>query len=254
MILAAFAFGTIAPTWIQSTQWYSTISAGWIYEIRALAKPLARTVILILTAWLLLGIKPAQLPQALGLRVPIRSFWIGIGAGVLLSLPLLIVGMLGGIKDDLVLRSLPHNTLSPGFFEELFFRAFAFGLLVRLAHWRIWPTAIFTGICFGLAHIHLAFVQGMDIPSQIGWVAMLASAGAFYAWIYAAWGFNLYLPITMHTLLDLCWEVFQMGQSPLGGAGPLVATVLVFLIPTVYTIRAKRRRSPEPDPVPERAQ
>lgn len=250
VIIIAFALGTILPTWIQSTNWYATTTAGWLYEVRALIKPLSRIAILILTACVFLGINPQQLPKALGLRVPLREFWIAIGVGVLFSLPLLIVGFLGSLQDELALRSLPHNTLSPGFFEELFFRAFGFGLLVKLAHWRIWPTAILIGLCFGLAHIHLSFVQNMNIPSQAGWLALLASAGAFYAWLYAQWNFNLYLPITMHTLLDLCFELFNMNQSPLGSLGPIIAITLVFAIPTYITI--KRQRSPKPDPVLER--
>ena len=42
ILIIAFLFGTIAPTWIQSTEWYAATTAGWVYEIRALAKPLSR--------------------------------------------------------------------------------------------------------------------------------------------------------------------------------------------------------------------
>ena len=241
LILVIFIVGTFAPTWIQSTQWYTTLVSDWPYEPRVLAKPISRMLILLLGTWCLLGIHPKQLPKALTLTPGLRKLGFGIVLGTLFSLPLLIVGALGGISDALQLRSLPYNSLGPGIFEELFFRAFAFGLLVRLAHWRIWPAAIFTAIFFALAHLHIDRIQSLDLSGQLIELFMITGSGAFYAWLYAKWKFNIYLPITMHTLLDLCWQLFNMDQSPLGTTGLITATAMVFIIPTIITISISRK-------------
>jgi len=241
IVITILIFGCFVPTYIQSTNWYATLVSDWIYEVRVLAKPMSRLILVVLSTWFLLGIHPKQQPRAFGLQPGWRNFAFAIALGVLFSLPMLIVGLLGGINEDLVLRSLHFKSLGPGFFEEFFFRAFAFGLLVKLAKWRVWPAAIFTGIIFGLAHVHLSLVQEMNITNQLGWIAVLAAAGAFYAWIYASWDFNLWIPITMHTLLDLCWALFNMDQSPLGSFGLFASTTLVFMIPSIVTIRRMKK-------------
>ena len=245
LILLIFLFGNFAPTWIQSTQWYHTLVSDWVYEVRVLAKPIFRMGTIVLGAWLLLGIHPKRLPSALTLTSGWRTFRVGIAMGTLFSLPLLLVGSLGGINEHIELRSLGFNSLGPGVFEEIFFRAFAFGLLVGLARWRVWPTAIFTGVFFALAHLHLDRIQSLDLSEQALELSLMCASGAFYAWLYARWKFNIYLPITMHTLLDLCWQLFEMGESPLGPAGQTIAISAVFTIASVVTIRNSRK---EPSP------
>lgn len=240
LILVIFIVGTFAPTWIQSTQWYDSLVAGWLYEIRALAKPISRMLIILLGAWFLLGIHPKKLPAALTLNPGWKAVQSGIILGTLFSLPLLIVGALGGIDDQLVLRSLHFKSLAPGVFEEIFFRAFAFGFLVRLARWRLWPTAIFTAVLFALAHIHLDRIQSQNFAGQATELALLAVAGTIYAWLYAKWNFNLYLVITMHTLLDLCFVLFDMNNSPLGPAGGSIAISIVFTLSSIVTARRFR--------------
>ena len=241
LIILIFIVGNFAPTWVQSTQWYTALVSDWVYELRALAKPISRMLIILLGTWFLLGIHPKQLPNALTLNPGWRKLGLGIALGTLFSLPLLIVGALGGINDSLELRSLPFNSLAPGVFEEIFFRAFAFGLLVRLANWRIWPAAIFTAVFFALAHLHIDRIASLDLSGQLMQTGIITASGSFYAWLYAKWKFNIYLPITMHTLLDLSWQLFSMDQSPLGTAGLIAATTLTFMIPTIITIRRMRR-------------
>lgn len=248
IILSIFVFGVFAPTWIQSARWYEILVSNWVYELRVLVQPLFRMFTILLGSWLLLGVHPKRLCSALALNIGLKKLLIGSAIGVLFSAPLLIVGFWGGLGEAIEYRSLPFTTLGAGIFEELFFRAFAFGFLVRLVHWRVWPAAILTGVLFAAAHLHIDRIQAVDLTNQFLQLAMLASVGAFYAWIYAQWEFNIYLPITMHALFNLSWQVFEMNESPMGSAGLIVATTLVFAVPTVVTIR-KSRQSVRIDPL-----
>jgi len=241
VVIVALLLGWIAPTMAQETNWYAQVSAGWVYEVRVLIKPISRMLLILATAWIFFEIRPGGLVSALGLATREGRLLKGVGLGVLWSLPLLILGMLSGVRDDLNFRSLPYNSLGPGVFEELFFRAFGFGFLVRFANWRLLPAAVLTGIVFSLSHIHLQFVQDMGVGMQLVWLAMLAGAGVFYAWLYARWGFNLWLIMTMHTILDLCWELFMMSANPFGMPGIIGAMTLVFAVPSIMTSRQTRR-------------
>ncbi len=237
LILLIFLLGNFIPTWIQSTDTYNSMFGSWIYEARALAKPVSRMLIILLCAWFLLGIHPKKLPAALTLTPGWKAVKAGIALGILFSSPLLIVGALGGINDQVVLRSLHFHSLSPGVFEEIFFRAFGFGFLVRLVNCRVWPTAIFTGVLFALAHIHLDRIQNKSIEGQLLELALLALAGTIFAWLYARWNFNLYIVITMHTISNLCFALFNMNNSLLGAAGGAIAISITFTFSCVVTAR-----------------
>ncbi len=246
VVFVVLLLGCFAPTIVQETTWYAQVSVGWVYEIRVLVKPISRMLFIFATAWAFFGMRPKGMVNALGLSTREGRFLKGVWLGVVWSLPLLILGLLSGVRDDPNFRTLPYNSLGPGVFEELFFRAFGFGFLVRYAGWRVLPAAVLTGVFFSLAHIHLQFVQGMGTGMQLGWLAMLAGAGVFYAWIYARWEFNLWIIITMHTVLDLCWQLFVLSENPFGRTGIIGALTLVFALPSVITSRrAKRQYEPK---------
>ncbi len=164
---------------------------------------------------------------------------------------MLVVGALGGEQDDLKIRYLAYTTVMPGLTEEIFYRAFAFGLLVRVAGWKLWPAAIFTGVVFGLAHVDFTPDEGETILGQLGWwIAMIALGGVLYAWLYERASWNIWVVVALHTGMNLWWDVFEMGGSVLGPIGATVARIaavgLALLLVVHYRLLNQEPRAQKP--------
>lgn len=212
-------------------------NAGFVERISSLGvdamllfSPVTRVMITLLGLLTLRLVFRGSPPSTMGLAVGWKRCLIVAGFGVLCTLPM---GLLAIMSDPtLAARFIGHTTLVPGFNEEFVFRAFAFGLLVQTARWRVWSAAIFTGIIFGLVHVDFTPGEGETILGQSFsfWILMIAVGGVTYAWLYYRSGWNLWLVIALHTMMNFWWDAFDLNSSPLGGGGATAARILTVAI------------------------
>jgi membrane protease YdiL (CAAX protease family) len=171
----------------------------------------------------------------LGLRLPIRRVTSGLLIGLGCSIPMLAIGLVGGLKDA-DYRYMYAGTLIAALNEEFVFRAFAFGLLVQVSGIRLWPAAISTGLLFGMIHISFAPASGESIVDQIDlFLLMTTLGGVLYAWLYHRSRYNLWLVISLHFFMNLWFTLFDVGGSALGAWGVTASrvacvTVAIFLL------------------------
>lgn len=102
------------------------------------------------------------------------------------------------------------------FSEEFFYRAFAFGVLYRVAGAPFWLAAVIPAIPFSLGHLYQADDMGSAIPT----VAITFLGAVLFAWIYRAWNWNFYVPFFVHVLMNLWWVVFAVGDGAFAGWAP----------------------------------
>ena len=138
-----------------------------------------------------------------------------------------------------------HGSIMPGLTEEIFYRAFMFGLLVQVARCPMWTTAIITGVVFGLAHVDITPEEGQTIIGQLGfWIGMIAAGGFMYAWIYHASNWNLWVVIALHTGMNLWWDMFDLTSTPIGGWGATSARILSVGLVVLFVMHFKLLGSP----------
>ena len=102
------------------------------------------------------------------------------------------------------------------FSEEIFYRAFAFGLLHRVAGVPFWIAAILTAIPFAAGHLY----QADDLGSAVGTIAITMLGAVLFSWLYAAWDWNLWVPFGLHACMNFWWSVFDVGDGAFAGWAP----------------------------------
>ena len=100
--------------------------------------------------------------------------------------------------------------------EEIFFRAFAFGVLYRVAGLPFWAAAGLTAVPFAAGHLY----QAHDVGSAIGTIAITGLGAFIFSWLYAAWNWNLWVPFAFHALMNLFWSLFDVGDGAFAGWAP----------------------------------
>lgn len=143
-----------------------------------------------------------------------KGFLIGILFAFITVMPMFISSaIIGNVSTDIKLFSLFHSTVLAGFIEELFFRAFLFGILFRKLKWGFIPASVLGALFFGLGHIY----QGNNVLHTIGVFFVTAIGAAWFAWLYVEWENNLWVPIFLHIFMNFSWIFFEVGSDALGG-------------------------------------
>lgn len=219
LIVAVLFFGVALPQLLMGFESYEQMRSSWRpYDIQFLAHEVFRMT-LVLVAWIVLRKLAASQQATLGLRTGFKRAMTGFALGLACSVPMLALGLIAGDQSDSY-RFLAYKTLLPGIAEEIFYRAFAFGLLVQLARWRLWNAAIFTGIVFGLAHIDFSPDPEQTILGQLNFgIALIALGGVLYAWLYARADWNLWIVIALHFAMNLWWHLFSLAELEIPNPG-----------------------------------
>ncbi|MCU4175324.1 CPBP family intramembrane glutamic endopeptidase [Carboxylicivirga sp. N1Y90] len=167
-----------------------------------------------------------------------------IGKGMLLGLAFTLPMFIGyvwqvGLQNDIKITTLITHAAYPGFSEELVYRAFFIGLLFRYTRLGFFPIVLIVSLIFGAGHLY----QGESIMHSAMVMIVTSLGSMFFAWIYFEYKWNLWLPITMHTLMNLCWNVFALNTND--AAGNTVAntfrvfTILLAVFVTLYRLYKK---------------
>ncbi|MFK7759774.1 MAG: lysostaphin resistance A-like protein [Phycisphaerales bacterium] len=244
VILGFLALGTILPSLLLKQQWYR----GWFLQLPVdlmfLLRP-GQWMIAALIGWLIVRAmirndEHIRMGLLMSPLLAVKGFAIGFAC----SLAMLAFGVFSEPND--LHYTLIYSTLLPGVTEEIFYRAFAFGLLIQAGRMNLWAAALTTAIVFALAHLVRSDVRAMPIGEMIGWLAMLSAGGLFFAWIYAKAPWNLWVVIALHAGMNLWWDIFfANGISPLSGWVVTIARIIPVGIAVYLVVFRGVLRQPE---------
>lgn len=227
---------------ILSTYLVGQFGAGWFspYYNHLLAElsPVSRSIIWnvlyfglvpLLGAAVIFGFRP--LPAVLGLS---KGFGKGLWMALLLTLPMFVgYAFCSGFTMSISANNFFFGSLSAPFFEELFFRAFLFGLLYRHAGWGMWPATLLDALVFGIIHVS----QGNDLATSASVFAATAAGAAWFSWLYKEWEWNLWLVVFLHAFMNFSWMLFDMADNAAGGLWANVFRITTIVISVVWTKR-----------------
>ena len=173
--------------------------------------------------------------SALGLR---NFEGRGCAVAALGSLAMLAGLAIGAPAPPVVdVGSLFDGAVKAALTEELLFRGFAFGLLYRVAGWRFAPAMLTTGAIFGGFHLPAAILGG-HLDQAWGAALLTGVGGCWFAWLYARWGFSLWVAITAHLSINLWWALYAAGPTAVGGGpGATWGRVAAIAIITIATLK-----------------
>ncbi len=173
--------------------------------------------------------------KGLGLR---SNAITGLIAGVVFSLPMFVGGLLQSkLATHINVPNLIAKTIFAGFFEELYFRGFLFGLLFRKTRLGFLPAIIVCSVIFAMGHLY----QSQD-PGVLWGVFITTFMGSvLFAWLFAEWNYNLWVPIFLHTLMNLSWHLFEVSENALGTASFNIYRGITIALAIVLTIMYKKR-------------
>lgn len=146
--------------------------------------------------------------------------------------------VIGEIDGNLEFGTLFYKTIGAGIFEEYLFRGFLFGILFRKLNWGFIPAAILGGFIFGLGHLYQA-----STPLEILGTFAITSVGAvWFSWLYIEWNNNLWVPIFLHTLMNLSWILFDVSNNAMGGLYTNLFRAITIALTIIITIRYHKQR------------
>ncbi|HVY47904.1 MAG TPA: CPBP family intramembrane glutamic endopeptidase [Minicystis sp.] len=183
--------------------------------------------------------RSASITAELGLDRPAPR---GIAAGLVMALPM--AGALALSREVVAAPSLAHAlrfALATALAEEIAFRGLAFRLLARRARWGAPAAAIVTAVAFAIARV--ASAAGTAPPAELVEIALLGAATAgWLAWLFAAWGDSLWVPLALHFGMNFAWALFQ-GALVTGRGDPWghVGRLASFAASVALTAWARRR-------------
>ncbi len=242
VILAFFALGIAAPKVFFYSAWYQSHRSEWSIHLRLWIQPAWWSACIGL-AWVILARMRRHAGEIARPRMGVLISPPRAASAVVFAfacaVPMLMLGLLSPPSPDRDL--LFYGTVQAGFFEEWFFRAFAFGLLIQLARMRLWPAAVLTGAIFGLVHL-----RGYSLEAFAGqWtgLAFIGLGGVMYAWLFWRWRWNLWVVIALHTFMNLWWELFELGDNSLGpwaATASRVVTIALAITLTEFMVKSVR--------------
>jgi membrane protease YdiL (CAAX protease family) len=140
-------------------------------------------------------------------------------------------------KPRITVNTILINVIAASFFEELYYRGFLFGQLFRYTSLGFILSVILGAVIFGLIHLY----QGSALTEWIGIFLITFLGGILFAWVYVEWNFNLWVPVLLHLLMNLSFEMFSAGENALGGIYlNIFRSITLFLI-IFLTIIYKRK-------------
>ena len=201
--------------------------------MRGIILNLVEIAVVLATASLLLKSKLGESLRALGLREnllkslkPAAIAVIPLYAVFAFTMPLPQSWAFGGILYLAVISPIA---------EEIVFRGFVFGFLRRFG-WNFWFAAIIPALVFASLHLRADF----DF-SQAAGVFMITGIGALiFSWLYERWDNNLWVPIGVHVLMNLAWEIFNVGESAFAGWLPTTMQVTTLGVAILLTLNKEK--------------
>lgn len=168
-----------------------------------------------------------------------KSIWKGFLFALVCTLPMFIgFSVIFKFNQEIKLNTILIGVVSAGFFEELYYRGFLFGLPFRKTKLGFILSVFFGAVYFGLLHLY----QSAEFNELLGIFLITFFGGLLFAWVYAEWNFNIWVPIFLHMLMNLAWEFFSVSDNALGGIYSNVFRLLTIGLVITLTILYKKRK------------
>lgn len=172
-----------------------------------------------------------------------------IGKGLALSfvftLPMLLsFPFIGRFDPSLSWDFVLKTTFLAAFFEETVFRGFMFGQLYRHTRSGFFISSLLPALLFGAGHLY----QGNDLLSSASTFLITFAGSILFGWLYISWDRNLWVPIWLHTFMNLYWTLFPMNGNE-HAAGNIVSNLiraLCIFLALYMTLRHKKKRRGNP--------
>ena len=171
-----------------------------------------------------------------------KSFFKALIFSVVCTLPMFLgFSFFFDLNTDIKLNTILISILAAAFFEELYFRAFLFGQLYRHTSSGFIASVLLGALLFGLMHLY----QSNDLVELVGIFLITFLGAILFAWVYVEWRYTLWVPILLHLLMNLAWEMFNISDNALGEAySNVFRTVTIVLIITITILYKKRKGIP----------
>ena len=174
--------------------------------------------------------------QNLGLN---KSLLKGFLFAIICTLPMYIgFSVIFEFNPNIKINTILIGVVSAGFFEELYYRGFLFGLPFRKTKLGFILSVLFGALYFGSLHLY----QSTELNELLGIFLIAFLGGILFAWVYAEWNFNIWSPIFLHMLMNLAWEIYAVSDNALGGIYSNVFRFLTIGLVIILTIVYKKRR------------
>jgi membrane protease YdiL (CAAX protease family) len=132
--------------------------------------------------------------------------------------------------------SLLFFTAFSPFVEELEFRGFGFWQLYRRARRPFWLAILPPAVLFALGHVE----KGQNWQEVVGIFLLTGTGAAVFSWLLDSWQ-SLWVPVALHALMNLWWELFSVSRTAVGGWLPFVSQTSTVALAILLTVCAKRR-------------
>jgi len=173
--------------------------------------------------------------KALGLD---SGFLKGIGWSFVFTLPMLFgYWLTSGINSGVTYEDIVFWSIVSPFVEELFYRALLLGFVFRFLRVGFIPSALLVSVIFGLGHLY----QGNELIETLGIFGITFIGSFLFGWLFIEWKFNFGIIFGSHLLMNLYWNIFDIGASnALGGWGANIFRLLTLCLAIVITIKKIR--------------
>ena len=162
----------------------------------------------------------------------------GLLVGMIFSLPMFIGSAIqSNIAKNMSVPDLIARTMFAGLFEEIYFRGFFFGQLFRKTQLGFLPSIFFCSIIFASGHLY----QSQDAGVLFGIFITTFMGSVFFAWLYVEWNYNLWVPIFLHTLMNLSWYIFTVSDNALGTVNSNLFRILTIALSIILTVLYKKK-------------
>jgi uncharacterized protein len=163
----------------------------------------------------------------------ITAVWISL----LFTLPMFLGGLFFfKFNHQIKVENLIAGTIVAGFMEELYFRGFLFGQLFRRTILGFILSVLPGAFIFALGHLN----QSQNLSELAGIFLITFSGAVFFAWLYVEWNYNLWVPVLIHTFMNLAWSLFEVDTTALGDVKANIFRGLTIATAIVFTILFKR--------------
>ncbi len=187
---------------------------------------------------LLIGCK-TDFFQSLGLD---KSIIKGFLFAFICALPMFIgFSIVFDFNTKVSINTILIGAISAGFFEELYFRGFLFGLPFKKTKLGFILSVFFGALYFGFLHLY----QSTEFAELVGIFLITFFGGILFAWVYAEWNFNIWIPVFLHMLMNLSWELFSVSDNALGGLYSNVFRFITVIFIIVLTVLYKKKKGME---------
>jgi len=211
--------------------------------VRVLVWKLVQVALCVVSVMAVHRLRPARAVAELGLDRPVQT---GLRFALLATAPMLFVyAIMAGFAIHFSFMAILRTALVAPLSEEVLYRGYLFGQLRRRAGLPMWLAVAVSAAPFAWGHLYQAEPHGFRVGETLGVLAVTAFGAWFFAWLFERWGWNSWIPIAMHALMNLWWELFAVDESALGGwlaNGARLATIGIAIVLTLRHAKRQARR------------